>query len=150
MALKSIDATLQVVAAGQSAATEITTAPTAGIADLTLDVSRTPIEVSSRGYNQKRALLGQQSVIISGSAEADAAGLTVMRTALNAGSDVYAKFKFADGSSVTGQMVVTKANVDDPVDGQETWSFELQPSATATATNGNVVTFAAAPAGGST
>jgi len=145
MALRSFTAKLQVVAAGQSASTSVTSASSSGVGDLTLDVSRAVTEIASRGINQKRVLLGLQTCVISGSCEADAAATTVFETANRAGSDVYAKFTFADGSSVAGQFAVTKWSTDDPVEGEERRTFELQPSASATAdANGDVLTYAAA------
>jgi len=146
MARRSFDAKLQVVANGSSASTSVTSASSSGIGDLTIDESRAVTEIASRGVNQKRAMLGLQSVIISGSCEADAAAVSVLDTANRAASEVYAKFSFADGSSVSGVFLVTKFSADDPVEGEERRTFELQPSAQATPdANGNVITYAAAP-----
>jgi len=148
MALNSFNAKLQVVAAGSSAATSITSASSAGVGDLTLETSRGVTEIASRGIVQKRVLVGLQSCVISGSCEADAAAASVFETANRAGSDVYAKFTFADGSSVAGTFAVTKWSSDDPVEGEERKTFELQPSASATPdANGSVLTYAAAPTG---
>jgi len=146
MSRSSFNAKLQLVAAGSSAATSVASASSAGIGDLTIDSSRAVTEIASRGINQKRALVGLASCVISGSCEADAPGLSVLQTANRSGADVYAKFSWADGSSVSGQFAVTKCAADDPVEGEERWSFELKPSATATADNsGDVITYAAAP-----
>ncbi len=150
MALRSINAKLQVVAAGTSATTAITSASTVGVGDLTIATSRTVTEIASRGINCKRALVGLASCVIGGVCEADAPALAVLRSANQNASDVYVKLTWADGSSVAGQFAVTKLDVDAPVDGEERWNFEIQPSATATPdSDGNLITYSAAPSSGS-
>ena len=150
MALRSINAKFQVVAAGTGAATSVTSASTVGVGDLTIDESRAVTEIASRGINCKRALVGLATCVIGGSCEADASALSVLRTAHRNATDVYAKLTWADGSAVAGQFAVTKLDSDAPVEGEERWNFELQPSATATPdSSGDVLTYSAAPSSGS-
>lgn len=109
---------------------------TQGAKDLTCEVSKTEIEISSRGYAFVRYLTGQKRLPVDFNVEADSPMYNVLKAAFWADTSVHVVF--TDGSDGEGQgggwsgyFLVTKFADNAPTNGEYTFAVSLRIDANA-------------------